>query len=326
MSVPLARSCVAALLALAALAAHAQDAIRSFPNKPLRFVVGYTPGGGTDIMARIVSAKMAESWGQPVIVDNRPGAQSIIAAELVAKAAPDGYTLLMGPAGPMTMNPAIYAKLPYSSQRDFTPVSLLGDFPMLLVVNASLPVKSVHELIDYAKARPNEVNYGASAAPFQLAAELFNQKTGTRFAHIPYKGSGDSVNAVIAGQVTMTIADPPPATGALRAGRLRALAVTAAKRHPAWPDLPTMAEAGVPGMEITLWQALFVPAHTPKPIVKKLQDEVMRIIGLSDVRERLAALGVDPVGSTSEALGRVVAADIAKWTAVAKAANIKAEY
>ena len=317
------------LLRLAALASAAVVAAgapaQDYPTKPIRIVVGYTTGGGNDLIARLLAPKMADGLGQPVIIENRPGAQSIIAVELVAKSPPDGYTLLMGPTGPMAMNPATYSKLPYSSTRDFAPVSMIGSFPLFLCVSASLPVRSVQELVEYAKARPNGVNYASSAAAFQMATELFKQKTGTEFAHIPYKGSGDSANAVIAGQVTMTIADPPPITGALKGGTLRALAVTAAQRHPAYPDVPTMAEAGVPDVEVGLWMGIFVPAATPAPIVKRLNDEVVRAVRLPDVRERLIALGVDPVGSSPEELARVLARDIERWTAVAKAANIKSD-
>jgi tripartite-type tricarboxylate transporter receptor subunit TctC len=316
-----ARLAALALAAVLAAGAAAQD----YPTKPLRIVVGYTPGGGNDLIARLLAPKLAEGLGQPVIVENRPGAQSIIAVELVAKSPPDGYTLLMGPTGPMAMNPATYSKLPYSSTRDFAPVSMIGSFPLFLCVSASLPVRSVKELVDYAKARPTSVNYAASAAAFQMATELFKQKTGTEFAHIPYKGSGDSANAVVSGQVTMTIADPPPITGALKGGTLRALAVTAAQRHPAYPDVPTMAEAGVPDVEVGLWMGIFVPAATPPPIVKRLNEEVVRAVRLPDVRERLVALGVDPAGSSSEELARVLARDIERWTAVAKAANIRSD-
>ncbi|HTO48499.1 MAG TPA: tripartite tricarboxylate transporter substrate binding protein [Burkholderiales bacterium] len=313
-----------AALASAALVAAGVPA-QDYPTKPIRIIVGYTTGGGNDLIARLLAPKLAEGLGQPVIVENRPGAQSIIAVELVAKSPPDGYTLLMGPTGPMAMNPATYSKLPYSSTRDFAPVSMVGSFPLFLCVSASLPVRSVQELVEYAKARPNSVNYASSAAAFQMATELFKQKTGTEFAHIPYKGSGDSANAVVAGQVTMTIADPPPITGALKGGTLRALAVTAAQRHPAYPDVPTMAEAGVPDVEVGLWMGIFVPAATPAPIVKRLNEEVVRAVRLPDVRERLIALGVDPAGSSPEELARVLARDIERWTAVAKAANIKSD-
>ena len=299
------------------------DPAKNFPNKPVRIIVGYSAGGGNDIVARVVSAKMAEGLGQPVIIENKPGAQSIVAAEYVAKAAPDGYTILMGPSGPMTMNPATYSSLPYSPVRDFVPVSMIGSFPLILVVNPSLPVQSVKDLVEYAKSRPNNINYAAGATLFQFANELFNLRAGTKFALIPYKGAGDAVNAVMSDQVTMAFTDAPPVLGSLKGGKVRGLAITSAKRHPAFPDIPTMTEAGISDMEITTWMALFVPAQTPAGIVKKLQEEVVRVVRLPEIRDRLATMMVDPVGSTSEELGRIVASDIARWTAVAKFANIK---
>ena len=322
----LARLALVALAAAFAAAAWAQDdAAKNYPAKPVRIIVGYAAGGGNDIIARVVSTRMSEGLGQPVIIENKPGAQSIIAAEYVARAAPDGYTVFMGATGPMSMNPGIYSKLPYSPLKDFVPVSMIGSFPLILVVNPSLPVRSVKDLLAYARSKPNEVFYGASATPFQLAAELLNQKAGTKFAYVPYKGSNESVNAVMAGQVTMTIADPPPVTGPLKGGRVRALAVTSAARHPAWPDLPTMAESGLPEIDVMLWTGFFLPAATPPAIVKRLQEEVARVVKLPDIRERLAAMGIDPSGNSSDEFGRIVAADIAKWTAVAKAANVKAD-
>jgi len=295
----------------------------SFPSKPVHIVVGFAAGGGNDIIARVVAPKMSEGLGQPVIIENRPGAQNIIAAEYVAKAAPDGYTLLMGPSGAMTMNPAIYSKLPYSPLKDFIPISMIGDFPLILVVGAALPVKSVKELIEYARANPAAVNYSASAAPFQLAAELFNQKTGTKFAYIPYKSSGESVNAVMSGQVTITITDPPPVIGPIKGGRVRALAVTASKRDPAWPEVPTLAEAGGPDVEIRLFTGFHAPAGTPRAIVDRLQQEVARVVKIPEIRERLDQMSIVPSGNTSEEFRAIIARDIDKWTAVAKAANIK---
>ncbi len=310
-------------LAGLALAAAGTAPAQDFPTKPIRIIVGYAAGGGNDIIVRVMQPKLAEGLGQPVIVDNRPGAQSIIAAEYVAKQPADGYTLLMGPSGPMTMNPATYAKLPYSPVKDFAPISMICQFPLILAVGAKLPVNSVKELIEYARQRPTQVNYAASAAAFQIATELFKQKTGTQFVHIPYKSSGESIKAVMAGEVTMTIIDPAPATGPIKGGQARALAVTSAQRHPNWPDLPTMAEAGVPDLEVGLWTAFFAPAGTPAPVVKRLQEEVARVVRLSEIRERFAAMSLDPVGGSSEELGRTVARDIERWTAVAKAANIK---
>ncbi|HUL93138.1 MAG TPA: tripartite tricarboxylate transporter substrate binding protein [Burkholderiales bacterium] len=313
-------SLLCALLACAPCLA--QD---NFPSKPVHIIVGFAAGGGNDIIVRVLAPKMTEGLGQPVIIENRPGAQNIIAAEYVAKAAPDGYTLLMGPSGAMTMNPAIYSKLPYSPLKDFIPISMIGDFPLILVVNAALPVKSVKELIEYARANPAAVNYSASAAPFQLASELFNQKTGTKFAYIPYKSSGDSVNAVMSGQVTFTITDPPPVIGPLKGGKVKALAVTASKRDPAWPEVPTLAEAGGPDVEIRLFTGFHAPAGTPRAIVDRLQQEVARVVRIPEIRERLDQMSIVPSGNTPEEFRAIIARDIDKWTAVAKAANIKAD-
>src|SRR2546422_5467773 len=232
-----------ACLVLSAWVTGTAQAQGSFPNKPIHIIVGFAAGGGNDIIVRVVAPKMSEGLGQPIIVENKPGAQSIIAADYVAKAAPDGYTLFMGPSGAMTMNPAIYSKLPYSPLKDFAQISMIGDFPLILVVNSSLPVNSVKDLIDYAKARPSDVNYSASAAPFQLAAELFNQKTGTKFAHIPYKSSGDSVGAVMAGQGAKTSMEPPPPIRPPQGRQGHGPAVNYAKPGPA-PAAPPAPRAG----------------------------------------------------------------------------------
>jgi tripartite-type tricarboxylate transporter receptor subunit TctC len=294
-----------------------------YPNKPIRILVGYAAGGGNDIIVRVMQPEMQKGLGQPMIVDNRPGAQSIIAADLAAKAAPDGYTILMGPSGPMTINPATYSKLSYDPLRDFAPISMICSFPLIVTVDAKLPIHSVKELIAYAKANPAKSNYGSSAGIFQITTEMFKQRTGTAIEMINYKSSGESVQAVISGQVMMTIVDPPPAAGPLKAGTLRGLAVTSAARHPSWPELPTLIEAGVPEMEVPVWTAFFAPAKTPPAIVARLQKEVARAVQTSEVKERFAQMGLDPVGGSSEDLARRVVSDIAKWTAVAKAANIK---
>src|SRR3954463_13493812 len=229
----------------------------------------------------------------------------------------------MGPSGPMTINPATYSKLPYDPIGDFAPVSMITTFPLIAVVSAKSDIRSIKDLIDYAKANPGSANYASSAGIFQISTELFKQRTGTQFVMIPYKGSGESVQAVIGGQVTLTIVDPPPAAGPIKGGSVRPLAVTSAKRHPGFPDVPTMAEAGVPQMEVPVWTAFFVPAKTPPAIVARLQKEVARVVHTPEVRERFAAMGIEPVGGTAEELGRQVTSDIAKWKAVAKAANIK---
>ena len=294
-----------------------------YPAKPIRVVVGYSAGGGNDIVMRLLAPGLSKGLGQPVVVENRPGAQSIIAAELVAKSSPDGYTLFMGPSGPMTINPATYSRLPYDPIRDFAPVSLICQFPLIVTVDARLPIRSVQELIGYAKANPGAANYASSAGVFQLTTELFKQKTGTAFTMIPYKGSGESVQAVASGLVMMTIVDPPPAAAALKNGSIRPLAVTSAHRHPSWPDVPTMAEAGVPDMEVPVWMALFAPAKTSPAIVARLQAEIARAVRTPEVRQHFDAMGIEPVGSSSQDLAAVVARDLAKYKAVAAAANIR---
>jgi len=308
-----------AILALLAGPAAGQD----FPNKPIRILVGYAAGGGNDIIVRVMTNELSKGLGQPVIVENKPGAQSIIAAEFVAKSAPDGYTLLMGPSGPMTINPATYSKLPYSPTRDFAPISMICSFPLIVTVDAALPIRDMKELLAYIKANPGKSNYASSAGIFQIATEMFKQRTGAAIEMIPYKSSGESVQALISHQVMLTIVDPPPATGPLKAGTIRGLAVTSGKRHPSWPDLPTMAEAGVPDMDVPVWTAFFAPAKTPPAIVARLQKEVARVVQTAEVKERFGAMGLDPVGGSSEDLARRVVSDIEKWTAVAKAANLK---
>lgn len=298
---------------------------QTYPNKPIRLVVGYSAGGGNDLIARIVAAKLQEKLGQPIVVDNKPGAQSIVAAELVAKAQPDGYTLLVAPSGPMTINPAVYAKLPYDPAKDFAPISLLAEFPLLLVVGADQPIKSVRELVDYGRARPDKANYASSATPFQLASELFNQRTGSKFQHIPYRGSGDAAQAVASGQVLMTIADTGPIAGLLSAGKLRALAITTDKRDPAFPDVPTLAEAGVPNMSISLWTGLVAPAGTPSDIVARLNKAVAETLALAEARVALDKIAVTPRSTTPEQYRLLIARDAARWKTVATAANIKLE-
>ncbi len=312
------------MLALFAVLLHAVPALaQSYPSKPIRLVVGYTPGGGNDLIARIVAASLQEKLGQPVVVDNKPGAQSIVAAEIVAKSAPDGYTLFVAPSGPMTINPAVYSRLPYAPDKDFAPVSLLAEFPLLLAVGAEQPVKSVRELVDYGRANPKLANYASSATPFQLAAELFNQRTGSSFQHIPYRGSGDAVQAVAAGQVLMTLADSGPISGPLKGGKLRALALTASHRHKAFPDVPTMAEAGIPDMEISLWTGIVAPAGTPSEIVDILQKAIAETLALPEVDTALEAIAVEPHGTTAEEYRDLIARDAARWKAVADKANIK---
>ncbi len=303
--------------------ASAQEDPSKYPTRPVHIIVGFSAGGGNDIIARIFGQKLSEGLGQPVIVENKPGGGAIVATEYVAKSAPDGYTLLVGASG-MAINPAVYARLPYDSIRDFVAVSELASFPLILIVNPSSPIKSVADLVAYAKANPDKANYASSSASFQLVTELFKQKTGAPMQVIPYKGANDSVMAVISGQVTAAIADAGPALSQVLGGQARALAVAAPKRMEELPDVPTLKEAGA-DVDAVLWSGLFAPKETPPAIVKKLEGEIMRIARLQEVSSRLKPLGILSVGNSSEEFGRILAADIARWAAVAKAGNIKIE-
>ena len=303
-----------------------QDPAARFPAKPIRIIVPSTAGGSSDVVARMFGQKMAANWGQPVVIENKPGTNGILGTEYVARSAPDGYTLVLGPSGTMAINPAVFRNLSYATLRDFVPLSMIASFPLVMVVNSDLPVRTVQELVAYTKANPARSNYSSSTPSFRLTTELFKMRTGASMEYIAYKGSNDSINAVVAGQVTMTIGDPAPALGHLKSGRLRALAVSSGKREPALPDVPTLAEAGVTDMDVSLWNALWAPAGTPTGVVKILQDELIRIVRLPDIAERLEkGMALTPVGSTAEELGRIVAAEIIRWTAVAKANNISLE-
>lgn len=322
------RSAVAAVVALAASmdsAASADDAANAYPSKPIHLIVPYAVGGGTDVLARIAAKALGEQLGQAVIVQNKPGANGIPGTDFVAKAAPDGYTLLMAPSGPLVMNPVLRKSLPYSAQKDFVPVSVLGRLPLMITVNSELPVRSVQELIAYGKAHPKEVTYAQSGPLFQLATELFKQKTGTEFLAIPYKSSGESTTALIGGQVTMAIADVPPITGLIKAGKLRALAYTNETRSVTLPEVPTVAQAGLPGIEVATLVGVVAPAGTPAAIVKKLEKVLIALARAPDTRERFASIGVEPVGSTSEEFARAIKSDLERWTEVARRANIKPE-
>jgi tripartite-type tricarboxylate transporter receptor subunit TctC len=303
---------------------HAQgDAARSYPTKPIHLYVGFGPGGGNDIYARLIQPKLAERLGKPVLVENKPGAGGTIAANLVAKSAPDGHTLYLGATGAMTISPAVFSKLPYDTLRDFSPVSMIAWTPLLLAVNADVPVKTVQDLVAYAKANPAKANYASSSPAFQLPTEQFKQRTGAPLEGVNYKSSGASLAAVMSGEAMMAIADVPPIMEQLKAGRIRALAVMDARRLTDLPDVPTMAEAGLQDLEIRLWSGVFAPAATPPDIVKRLEKEMIEIIRLPEVNDRLKALQVEPSGNTSEEFKRLIAAELTRWAAVAKAANIK---
>ena len=301
---------------------QAADDAATYPSRQIRLVVGFTAGGGNDIIARVVGQKLSKSLGQPVIIENKPGGGAVIATEHVARATPDGYTLLVGASGAMAINPAVNDKLNYDTLRDFVPVSTLGSFPLILVVKASSPYKTLADLTAFAKANPDKANYSSASPAFQLAAELFKQKTGTPMQMIPYKGTNDAVTAVIAGDVTTTIADAGPVMSQVTGGQVRALAVAAPARMAELPDVPTMKEAGA-DVEAVLWSGIFAPKGTPPAIVKKLQDEFMRIARMPDVISKLKTLSIESVGNSSDEFAKIIASDIARWTEVARAGNIR---
>lgn len=311
--------CAAAMAAIAAPAA-AQE----FPVRPIRIIVAYTPAGATDILARAVGQKMSEHWGQSVIVDNRPGAAGNIGTEIAAKAAADGYTLLMATAGSHGINPGLYRKLAWSP-KDFTAVSLVANVPNILVVNNALPIKSVKELIAYAKANPGKLSYGSPGlgSTAHLSMELFKSMTGTNLIHVPYKGSAGVMADVMSGQIAVTMDNIPPYLPQVRAGKIRALAVSPAKRTPAAPDIPTVAEAGVPGYESVAWFGLVAPSGTPKTVIDKLAAETQRILKLPDVHERIASLGAEVVGSSPEDFNAFITSEMAKWAKVIKEAHVE---
>jgi tripartite-type tricarboxylate transporter receptor subunit TctC len=312
-------------VALAAAFAVAASAQGTYPSAPVKLVVGFPPGGANDILARLIGAKLQEAWGQPVVTENKPGANAIIATEFVAKSAPDGTTLLIGASGAMTFNPGLYARLPYDPLRDFAPVTMLGSFPLVLAVNPAVPAHSVQELVAHAKAAGGKLNYAAGSTPFQLAAELFKMQAGVAINHIPYKGSAAAVNSVIANDTQMTFVDAPPVVGQVRGGKLRGLAVTSRTRAESLPELPTMIEAGMPDFDVVLWAGLFAPAATPRAVLERIHQGTVRALQLPDVRKRMLDLGITPVGNSPEELAAIVRADLEKWTRVAKQAGVKAE-
>jgi tripartite-type tricarboxylate transporter receptor subunit TctC len=313
-----------ALLAAIALCAGAGASAQQYPAGPMRIVVPFTPGGGTDILARLIAQKLNESWGQPVVVDNRPGAAGTVGTAFVAKAAGDGHTLLIVPAG-YAGNPGLYKKLPYDHTRDLAPVSCLASGPLVLVVHPSLPPKSVKELIAFARARPGEINFGSSGAGTlpHLSAELFNSMSGIRMVHIPYKGAGAAVTDVMAGRVPVYFMNILQSLSLIKAGKLRALGVTTPERTPIAPEIPAIAEAGLKGYDMTNWYGLLAPAATPREAIVKLNAEVVRILKLPELTGRLADDGMTVVASTPERFGEFLARETDKFTKVIEAAGIK---
>ena len=320
------RPAFAALFAAASICALPVVA-QPYPSKPIRIIVPFTPGGSTDIVARVVGQKLGEALGAQVVIDNRPGAAGNIGVELAAKSAPDGYTLVMGHIGTMAVNPSLYAKLPYDPIRDFAPISLAAMVPNMLVVHPSLPVKSVEELIALSRSRPGQLNYGSSGAggtPY-LACEYFKMMAKLDIVQIPYKGAAPMIVDLIGGQISLTITGIPPLLPHVKAGKLRPLAVATSKRLPLLPDLPTIAEAALPGYEATSWYGVLAPAATPKEIITRLNTEIVKGIASPDTAERLAGEGAQPTSSTPEQFGAFIKSEIARWAKVMKAAGVTAE-
>ena len=311
------------LLVLALVAAHASA--QTYPSRALRFVVGFTPGGGVDINARLLGAKMSEFLGQPVIVENKPGAGTNIAAEFVAKSPPDGYTLFFNSAA-FAINLALYSKAPYAL-RDFSPVSVFSESVNLLVVSASLPAKSLQDLVAMARERPKALNYSSAGAGTtqHLAAELFKLKSGTDIVHVPYRGSAPALTALVAGEVQLSFSNTVAIAQHVRAGRLRALAVAGAKRTDVLPEVPTMQEAGVEGVEVPLWFGLLAPAGTPRAVIQALADGVARAARSPDLRQKLIEQGAEPVGNTPEEFERQLREEVTRWTEVVRVSGAKAE-
>jgi tripartite-type tricarboxylate transporter receptor subunit TctC len=317
----------AVLTAIALAACPLAASAQAWPAKPMRIVVPFPPGGGTDIGTRILAQKLQEAWGQAVVIENKPGAAGIVGTELTAKSAPDGYTFMMGNIGTHAINVSLYKQLSYDPVRDFAPVSMVADLPLLLLVHPSVPAKSVQELIALAKSQPGKLNFSSSGAggSMHVAAELFKSMAGVDIVHIPYKGGAPAVADLISGQVPMSFATVLETIQFVKAGKVRALAVTNNRRSIALPDLPTISESGLPGYQSISWLALFAPAGTPKDIVNKASMETVRILKLPDVRERLLAQGAEPIGSTPEQLAAILAQDIAKYARVIRESGYKPE-
>jgi tripartite-type tricarboxylate transporter receptor subunit TctC len=298
---------------------------QSYPTRPIRFVVPFAPGGSTDTLARSIGIKMSDTMGQQVVVDNRSGGNGNIGMQIVAEAPPDGYSIVLGYIANLAIGPHLYPKLPFDPVKSFAPVTLLAESPNILVAHPSLPVKSMKELIAYAKAHPGKLNFGSAsvASVGHLTGVMLNQMAGIDLQHVPYKGSGQAVIDVVGGQIQLMFSGMSSVMPHIKAGRLRPLAVTGAKRSPAAPDVPTIAESGFPGFAATAWYGVLAPAKTPKPIVKRLHDEVLHALAQPDVKQRLESVGFEIVGGTPDEFGAYIKTEIKKWEKVVKASGAK---
>jgi len=299
----------------------------TYPSKPIRFVVPYPAGGPLDTIARLLGQKVSESVKQPVVVDNKPGAGGNIGADAVAKSPADGYTILMGAVATHAINPTLYASIPYDPVRDFIPVTQVASTPNVLVVNPSVPAASVGEFIAYARANPGKLNFGSGStgSAGHLAGELFKTQAGVEMTHVPYKGAAPAMNDLVGGQIQLMFDNLASSLGQVKAGRVRALAVTTARRTSLAPDLPTIAESGLPGFDINTWFGIFVPANTPREVVERLHAEFTRALALPDVKERMLALGAEPVGSRPDEFAAYIRAEGEKYARLIKASGAKAD-
>ncbi len=319
----LARRYACSLLLLAAATATAQD----FPSKSIRIVDGFPPGGGTDFLSRTLGHKLTETWGQSVVIDNRPGASSNIGADIAAKATPDGYTLFMGLTSVLAPSMTMYPKLPYNLLKDLAPVSRVATGAYLLIATISMPAKTVREIITLAKSKPGQLNYASSGvgSPSHLAAELFNLRAGVNIVHIAYKGGAPAAAAIAGGEAQLTFVSVPAGMPLVKAAKARAIAVTTPQRSRGLPDLPTIAESGLPGFDVTVTYGIFAPAGTPATVINKLNTEVARILAQPEIIERLSSAGLDARASTPQEFGRVVKEEVALWSNVVKEAKISIE-
>ncbi len=324
---PSRRRALAALALLAfAVAPPAALAQSNWPEQPIHFIVPYPPGGGTDVIARIVQERFQRELGQPIVIDNRGGAAGSLGTDLAAKSAPDGYTVLFTLSS-HTINPAFYPKLPFDTVKDFRPVGLVASLPQILVANLDFPPNNIAELTALAKAKPGALSFASvgNGSPGQLAGELYKLRTGTQLTHVPYRGGGPAMNDLMGGQVPLLWVSIPAAAQFVKAGKVKALAVSTTKRSAAFPDVPTMQEAGVPDFNVDSWYAMFVPAKTPLPIVDKLNKALNAIVREPEIREKLLQQGAEGVGGTPQALGKVVDSELPRWAKLVKDANIRLE-
>jgi tripartite-type tricarboxylate transporter receptor subunit TctC len=316
------RTVVAVAAMAASLASSAQEA---YPSKPVRIIVPFAAGGVADLLPRIVGEKLTQKWGQPVIVENKVGAAGNIGMAEGARAAPDGYTLLLAPAGNLTVNPKLFPNLPFDTQRDLTPVTLLAQSPNVLVVHPSVPAKTFRELVSYAKANPGKLNFASpgEGSGAHLAAELLNLEAGIKAVHVPYKGIAPAVNDLLGGQVQMMFAGISTVIQHVRSGKLVALAIASPKRNPQLPDVPTVAESGIPGFDVTSWYGIVLRSGTPPAIVQKVQRDMAEALQSTDVKEKLASLGLEPVGNTPAEFDALIRAETKKWGDIVDKAGIK---